>query len=94
MTINKSKRLRDARNFVKKAREMEIGIFDKDNPLLLSPSELRYLARRALPDRYVLDMSKARPKLIPPRYHEIGNIEDRLFIPEEYVPLFKERGYE
>ena len=95
VTINKSKRLRDARDFVKKARELEIGIFEKDNPLLLLPSELRYLARRGLPDRYVLDMSKARPKLIPPiRYHEIENIEDRLFIPEEYVPLFKERGYE
>ena len=94
-TINKSKRLRGARNFVKKARDLEIGIFDKNNPLLLFPFELRYLARRGLPDRYVLDMSAARPKLISPmRYHEIKNIEDRLFVPEEYAPLFKEHGYE
>jgi hypothetical protein len=33
--INKSKRLRDARNFVKRARDLETGIFDKNNPLLL-----------------------------------------------------------
>jgi hypothetical protein len=40
-------------------------------------------------------MSVAKPKLISPvRYHEIKNIEDRLFIPEEYAPLFKEHGYE
>jgi hypothetical protein len=94
-TINKSKRLCDARDFVKKARDLEIGIFDKNTPLLLLPFELRYLARRGLPDRYVLDMYAARPKLVPPtRYPEIKNIEDRLFIPEEYAPLFKEQGYE
>src|SRR5215203_1550278 len=94
-TINKSKRLCDARNFVKKARDLKIGIFNKSTLLLLSLFELRYLARRGLPDRYVLDMSVAKPKLISPvRYHEIKNIEDRLFIPEEYAPLFKEHGYE
>jgi hypothetical protein len=81
--------------FVKKARDSKIGIFDSNSPLLLLPFELRYLARRDPSDRYVLDMFAARPKLISPtRYQIINNVEDRLFIPEEYVPLFKAKGYD
>lgn len=45
--------------------------------------------------RYVINLSKPNaPKLIPPdRYFEIEKEEDRLFIPPEYVPLFREKGY-
>ncbi|MPZ07867.1 MAG: hypothetical protein GEU26_15875 [Nitrososphaeraceae archaeon] len=93
--IGKSKRLKNARGYVKEARDASKGIFNSSNPLLLLPFELRYLARRSSPDRYVLDLSLDRPKLkLPIMYHEIQNIEDRLFVPQEYVPLFINRGYE
>jgi hypothetical protein len=29
----------------------------------------------------------------PQKYYIVANIEDRLFIPEEYVPLFVEAGW-
>jgi hypothetical protein len=29
----------------------------------------------------------------PQSYHEIANPEDRLFVPEEYVPLFATKGW-
>ncbi|MGA9843024.1 MAG: thermonuclease family protein, partial [Nitrososphaeraceae archaeon] len=93
--INKSTRLKNARDYVKKARESHIGIFGSTNPLKLLPFELRYLSRRQPPDRYVIDLSSNRPKLLKPtQYYIIKNLEDRLFIPEEYVPLFTKSGYE
>jgi endonuclease YncB( thermonuclease family) len=61
-SINKSKRLRDARNYVKNARESHLGIFNSNNPLKLLAFELRYLCRRQPPDRYVIDLSSDRPK--------------------------------
>jgi hypothetical protein len=30
----------------------------------------------------------------PTEYYIIKNLEDRLFIPEEYMPLFVNSGYE
>jgi hypothetical protein len=93
--ISKSKRLRDARNYVKRARESHLGIFDLNNPLKLLAFELRYICRRQPPDRYVIDLSSVRPKLLKPtQYSIIKNLEDRLFVPEEYVPLFIKAGYE
>jgi endonuclease YncB( thermonuclease family) len=46
--------------------------------------------------RYVINMSKHdNPVLMKPnQYHKIENFEDRLFIPPEYVSLFKDKGYE
>jgi hypothetical protein len=41
--INKSKRLKNARNYVKNARESHRGIFDLNDPLKLLAFELRYL---------------------------------------------------
>jgi endonuclease YncB( thermonuclease family) len=55
--IRKSKRLNKGRDYVKEARDASKGIFNSSNPLLLLPFELRYLARRSPPDRYVLDIS-------------------------------------
>ncbi len=93
--IEKSKRLQKAREAIRKSRESGTGLFDFNDPLMLFPFELRYLVRRSVPDRFVIDLSQKRPKILEPtKYYEIKNIEDRLFIPEEYVPLFIMKGFE
>ena len=82
-----------ARRSVREARGKKIGIFGEE-PLRVSPFEVRYLARRRPPDRWVLDLTSTDGVLLPPqRYYEIPNEEDRLFVPEEYVPLFVEAGW-
>lgn len=92
--VEGDKRLTQSRNFVRTARKQRLGIFQKDNPLLLEPFELRFLARRQPPDRWVIDMTKQRPALLKPtNYCRIPNPEDRLFIPAAYVPAFHLRGY-
>jgi len=94
-TVNQEETLRLAREWVRNARQQKVGIFDQQNPLRLEPFELRFLARRTPPDRWVIDLSKNDNVLIKPQeYCTIPNVEDRLFIPEEYVPLFVERGWQ
>jgi hypothetical protein len=52
------------------------------------------LERREKPFRYVVDISNPEPIIIPPEdYYLIRNVEDRFFIPEEYLPIFEKRGY-
>ncbi len=88
------KTLRQAREWVRKARQQKSGIFDKVDPLRLQPFEVRFLARRRPPDRWVIDLSKNDGLLIQPQnYYTIPDVEDRLFIPEEYMPLFVEAGW-
>jgi len=94
-TVNQEETLRLAREWVRNARQQKVGIFDQQNPLRLEPFELRFLARRTPPDRWVIDLSKNDNVLIKPQeYYTISNVEDRLFVPEEYVPLFVERGWQ
>jgi endonuclease YncB( thermonuclease family) len=86
--------LAQARKAVSLARQQQIGIFDATNPLRLAPFEVRFLARRSAPDRWVIDLGKNDDVLIQPQnYYTLTNVEDRLFIPEEYVPLFVEKGW-
>jgi endonuclease YncB( thermonuclease family) len=86
--------LRQAREWVQTARQQKIGIFDTDEPLSLQPFELRFLAQRRAPERWVIDLSKNDNVLIEPQeYYTIPNLEDRLFIPDEFVPLFVETGW-
>jgi endonuclease YncB( thermonuclease family) len=86
--------LAQARRWVREAREQKLGIFEDANPLRLAPFEVRFLGRRQPPDRWVIDLSKDEDVLLQPQeYHVIPNIEDRLFVAEEYVPLFVERGW-
>lgn len=93
--VDIDKRLTAARKFVSDARRSGYGIFDSNNPLLLLPFELRYIARRRKPDRYVVDLSKRNPKILKPTdYYLIQNIEDRLFIDEQFLPLFEKKGYD
>lgn len=86
--------LDDARSWVRQARDQKLGIWDSNKPLRLQPSELRFLARRSPPDRWVIDLSAGDDQLHQPQlYYCIRNPEDRLFVPEQYVPLFKEKGW-
>jgi len=42
----------------------------------------------------VIDLGRNDDSLVPPQeYYAVQNPEDRLFIPEEYVPLFVEKGW-
>ena len=62
---------------------------------MLEPFEVRFLAGRRLPNLWVIDLSKNDDILIDPQeYYRIQNMEDRLFIPEEFVSLFTEAGWE
>lgn len=86
--------LGDARRWVAAARKAGKGVFDAQDPLLLEAFELRFLAGRRLPDRAVIDLSGRRAGLVPAtEYYRVPRQEDRLFVPAEYVPLFKERGW-
>jgi hypothetical protein len=55
--------------------------------------ELRFLARRQPPDRWLVNLSHDAEALLPPQaYPKVPLPEDRLFIPTEYVPLWEQHG--
>lgn len=79
-----------ARTDCARARQKGDGIFSKNNELAMEPNEIRFLSSGKLPRRWVIDLSNDHPGvLIPPQYYfTVRAPEDRLYIPEEYVPLF------
>lgn len=81
------------RELVADARKNKTGIFDKDNPLRIEPFELRYLAGRRPPERWVIDLGKNDDVLVAPQNYYQIKMEDRLFVPEEFVPLFESKGW-
>ena len=84
-----------ARASVKAARRLRIGLYEAARPLRLQAFELRMLARRLPPDRWLVDLGGDGGNLIPPQcYPRVPLPEDRLFIPAEYVPLWVERGWQ
>jgi endonuclease YncB( thermonuclease family) len=85
-----------ARQWVMTARQDQRGIFEAGNPLRLEPTELRFLSRQTAPNRWVIDLSQPNTNTLlhPVNYHKISNSEDRLFIPQEHVPLFVEKGWQ
>ena len=86
--------LRKAREGIRRARREGRGIFNPKDPLQLEPFEVRFLADQRRPTRWVIDLSKNDDVLIKPqKYYTIRNQEDRLFVPEEYVALFVEKGW-
>ena len=86
--------LRDARSAVRSARSNQIGVFDAGDPLRIEAFELRFLAGRRAPGRWVIDLSQNDDRLLgPQRYLEIPNAEDRLFVSSQHVPLFEMRGW-
>ncbi|MEL7213200.1 MAG: hypothetical protein AAGK92_11090 [Pseudomonadota bacterium] len=87
--------LRAARSAVAAARAEGRGVFDPVKPLGFEAFEFRFLARRSLPTRWVMNLSGDAARLLPPqRYFEIENLEDRLFVPPEFVPLFATAGWD
>jgi endonuclease YncB( thermonuclease family) len=90
-----TKLLEDARASVRAARENHLGVFEQADPLRLLPFELRFLARRKPPDRWVIDLGAGDAVIHKPQqYPSIANLEDRLFVPAEYVPLFVSKGWQ
>jgi endonuclease YncB( thermonuclease family) len=96
-TINDASKLQDARQRVADARNAGQGIFAPQNGLILLPYEIRFIARKGSkgPDRYVINLGNSGSNQIvkPELYFTIGNLEDRLFIPKEFVPLFLLNGW-
>jgi hypothetical protein len=88
------KPLDDAREWVREAREQGLGLWGGDEPLRLLPSELRFLARRTPPDRWLIDLSAGDDQLLEPQaYFTVENAEDRLYVPDHFLPLFEARGW-
>lgn len=95
--VEKAGKLAAAREAVARARDGRVGVFAQDDPLIVLPYELRYLARANSqgPDRYVIDLGRpGHDRLIKPhKYWQIDRLEDRLFVPPELVPLFVLNGW-
>jgi endonuclease YncB( thermonuclease family) len=86
--------LRSERAAVATARDQGLGLWGGEEPLRLFPFELRFLARLAPPDRWVIDLAARDDRLLAPQlYPRIDRPEDRLFVGEAYVPLFESRGW-
>lgn len=63
--------------------------------LRLQPFELRFLAGKRAPDRLVNDLSSDSGVLLEPTdYPAIEHLENRLYVPAECVPLFKNNGWQ
>ncbi len=82
------------RSDVAAARAAHKGLFDAMSPLQLEPFELRFLARRSRPTRWVIDLNSDDGRLLrPENYYQVPHAEDRLFVSPEHVPLFVSRGW-
>lgn len=92
--VRRSRKLRQAREWSREARTNGRGIYAPDEALAIMPFELRFIARRRPPDRWLVDLSSDSDDLIPPqRYFTVANPEDRLYVPPEFVPLFTHVGW-
>src|SRR5262245_9054338 len=88
-------KLRDVRDAVAQARANGDGIFSSSDPLRIHAFELRFLAQRRAPDRWVINLGGNDSTLLKPQnYHMVENVEDRLFIPEDYLTLFEQSGWQ
>lgn len=86
--------LRRARDFTRQARIAGLGVFNPPRLLRFEAFEVRYLGRREVPNRAVIDLSRNDNVILGPQsYFRIPNPEDRLFIPPAFVPLFVARGW-
>ena len=93
--MNDNEEISRARRAVETARSGHRGIYDAMQPALLESFELRNLARRTGPTRYLIDLTKNDNVLLHPlNYHTVPNSEDRLWIPGIYVPLFVDHGWQ
>jgi endonuclease YncB( thermonuclease family) len=84
-----------ARASVKAARRRQVGLYGAARPLRLLAFELRMLARRLPPQRWLVDLATDSDTLVAPQcYPSVPLPEDRLFIPPEQVPLWVEKGWQ
>jgi hypothetical protein len=93
--IRSSRALNQARDAVRSARQARVPgrLFDPQQPLQLAAFELRFLADQRNPTRVVVDLEAAgdEPILWPgDAYFVVPNPEDRLYVPVEYMALFKQ----
>ena len=85
--------LREARRLVAQARADKLGVFGADG-LRLEPFELRFLAQRRRPNRWIIDLSSTGNLLHhPQRYFEIPKHEDRLYVSDDHVDMFVAAGW-
>ncbi|MCS7035532.1 MAG: hypothetical protein RMJ33_10660 [Saprospiraceae bacterium] len=93
--VQGSARLKKARRSVQAARKAGLGVFDPSDPLLLEPFELRFISRRRLPARLLIDLSQPGTNYLLPleHYYRIPHAEDRLFVPADFRPLFEHAGW-
>lgn len=93
-TIAESGDFQRARDAVKSARATGIGVFAAADPLRFEAFEIRYLGRREVPSRAVIDLSRNEDVMLRPQsYFRIPHPEDRLWVPAVFVPLFAARGW-
>lgn len=93
--LSKAPRLRAARSAVKAARAAGAGIFNPASPLIFDAFELRFLADRRAPNRWLIDLAGDERTLFHPQtYPSIPHPEDRLWVPEEFVALFVSAGWQ
>ena len=92
---NADQSLQKARTDIKKARQDKTGVFSENGPgpLILDAFELRYLSRQKAPYRWFIDLDAEDSILHHPCEYFRFLPEDRLFIPEHFVPLFASRGW-
>jgi endonuclease YncB( thermonuclease family) len=98
-SVHAAGKLTAARQAVAAARHDHKGVFAlHDDGLILLPYELRFIARLGSkgPDRYAIDLGKpgGHKILKPQKYFTIANLEDRLFVAKEFVPLFTLNGWQ
>ena len=92
--ISSATKLNISRQAVGAARANGLGIYDPANPLRVMPFELRFICRKAGPERYLVDLTDTGGNtLLHPEKYYMVNPEDRLFIPAEYVPIFESYGW-
>ena len=93
--IRAAGKLQDARSNVAEARTQGAGIYNPADPLRIMPFELRLISRGKAPDRYVIDLANpgSAEILHPEDYYSIACPEDRLYVPSEYVSVFKLAGW-
>ncbi len=92
--LTRAPKLREAREAVQRARAASAGVFNAENPLRLSPFELRMLARAQLPNRFLINLGNPEDNILHPPGEYFRFVEEnRLWIPEEFVPLFQGHGW-
>lgn len=87
--------LRRAREEARRAREAGLGIHKPGEALIFDAFELRFICDRRAPSRWVIDLSgDDRVLRHPQTYLQVPMAEDRLWVPEEFVPVFEDAGWQ